>query len=77
MFSGQSPAGFNGRYVYVKASLDLAGLSPRMRRVALEKSSPPVSLRRRDRKAGAVEIADQRKPLLTRQPDKGRTNGGP
>jgi iron complex outermembrane receptor protein len=25
MFSGQSPAGFNGRYIYMKATLDLAG----------------------------------------------------
>jgi iron complex outermembrane receptor protein len=77
MFSGQSPAGFNGRYVYVKASLDLAGLSPRMRRVALDKSSQPPSLRPGDRKTGPVEVADQRKPLLTRQLDEGRANRSP
>jgi iron complex outermembrane receptor protein len=35
MFSGQSPAGFNGRFVYVKAALDFAGLGLPSRKVAI------------------------------------------
>ena len=40
MFSGQSPAGFNGRFVYVKATLDAASLGTIGRRAAKKSSSP-------------------------------------
>jgi iron complex outermembrane receptor protein len=40
MFSGQSPAGFNGRFVYVKATLDAASLGSIGRRAARKSSSP-------------------------------------
>lgn len=40
MFSGQSPAGFNGRFVYVKATLDAAALGSLGRRAAKKSSSP-------------------------------------
>ena len=35
MFSGQSPAGFNGRFVYVKATIDFARIGLPSRRVAI------------------------------------------
>lgn len=40
MFSGQSPAGFNGRFVYVKATLDAASLGTIGRRAARKSPSP-------------------------------------
>ena len=41
MFSGQSPAGFNGRYIYLKATLDLSGLGTMMgRRSAVSNDGP-------------------------------------
>ena len=40
MFSGQSPAGFNGRFLYVKATLDAAAIGSLGRRTAKSSSSP-------------------------------------
>ncbi len=39
MFSGQSPAGFNGRFLYVKATLDATSLGSFGRRAAKKSSS--------------------------------------
>jgi iron complex outermembrane receptor protein len=43
MFSGQSPAGFNGRFVYVRAGVDLATIVRPMRRRAAKESSSTVA----------------------------------
>ena len=53
MFSGQSPAGFNGRFVYVRAGVDLATIVRPMRRRAAKESSSTVAAILPERSASA------------------------
>lgn len=66
IFSGQSPAGFNGRYGYVRAAVDFAALASPFRRSATSPATPGESSpargpahreNQRSLRAGAVEVS--------------------
>ncbi len=72
IFSGQSPAGFNGRYGYVRAAVDFAALGRPFRRSASisseSKQSPAASERPNGRSARGVGGASaQLQPDLTKR----------
>ncbi len=55
LFSGQSPAGFNGRYGYVRAAVDFAALPGMRRRTVVASSSKATGLSERAEPAVAPE----------------------
>ena len=58
MFSGASPAGFNGRYGYVRAAIDFGSLASPFRRSATKSAeATPRSREKRERLAGARTTA--------------------
>lgn len=86
MFSGQSPAGFNGRYGYVRAAVDFAALASPFRRSATSPATSPESSpaggrsyreNHRGIRAGAVEVPlDARMRGIARgDPSDRRTQG--
>lgn len=54
IYSGQSPAGFNGRYAYVRAALDLSGIRAPFRRSASAGSDADERSAPRDRRKRAL-----------------------